>query len=164
MKSIVESPQGNFFSPIFKQRTSRYRAQGISDLNKHRPIRVPIYTPDWREVNVGRIFCSVRAGFDPGIPRSRVLSLTTRLPSPFKDALEAILFGRAEPFRSFRQKALWRTFLWNYLESGPVVQDMYYPELWRRSRTFEQFWQRALWWTFLRNYEFAPVVQRKLSF
>ena len=42
---------------------------------------------------MGRIFCSeksdgpIRAGFEPGTPRSRVLSLTTRPPYPFLFAL-----------------------------------------------------------------------------
>ena len=40
-----DSPGKLFLSPFFKQRTSKYRAQGISDLHKHRHIRVPIYTP-----------------------------------------------------------------------------------------------------------------------
>ena len=38
------SPGKLFLSPLCKQRTLKYRAQGISDLHKHRPIRVPIYT------------------------------------------------------------------------------------------------------------------------
>ena len=37
------SPGKLFLSPFFKQRTSRYRAQGISDFNKHGPFRVPIH-------------------------------------------------------------------------------------------------------------------------
>ena len=36
-------------------------------------------------------------------------------------ALVGILFGA---FRQFKQRALWRTVLWNYFEFGPVVKKM----------------------------------------
>ena len=68
-----------FLSPFFKQRTSRYRAQGISDLHKHRPIT-------WvKRSNVGRFFFSEKirwSGRDsnpgPLIPESLVLPLDHR--------------------------------------------------------------------------------------
>ena len=72
---------GKLFLP-FSSSTFRYRALGIPDMNKYRPIRVT----NWVKRNKrGTIFLlrnpTVPAGFEPGTPRSRVLSLTTRPPS-----------------------------------------------------------------------------------
>ena len=72
---------GKLFLP-FSSSTFRYRALGIPDMNRYRPIRVT----NWVKRNKrGTIFLlrnpTVRAGFEAGTPRSRVLSLTTRPPS-----------------------------------------------------------------------------------
>ena len=42
MKPTVESPNGNYCSPLFEQRTSRYRAQGLAKSNKHRQSGYPL--------------------------------------------------------------------------------------------------------------------------
>ena len=52
-------------------------------------------------------------------------------------AMMALLLGRAEPFMQFWKRALLETFMWSYMEFGPVVQkemsfkDISYLELWQ---------------------------------
>ena len=70
LSNLQSSPLRNYFSPIFRQRTS------ILCLGKRRlyPIRVLIYTPVRRGADAGRIFCSIKSD-GPGRIRTRVRSI-----------------------------------------------------------------------------------------
>ena len=78
MKPTVESPYGNYCSPLFEHGTLRYRAQGIAKSNKHRQSGYTLMHMGEDE-QTGDGFSAqknpmVRAGFEPGASRSPVMS------------------------------------------------------------------------------------------
>ena len=107
MKPTVEFPYGNYLSPLFEQRTSRYlRGYKVADSNKHHRSGYPfMHMGEEEQTDDGfseQKNPSLRAGFKTGTPRSPVLSLTIRPTSPHVHVMHDFEYQNAKPILVFR--------------------------------------------------------------
>ena len=88
-------------SPLYEQRTLRYRAQGIAKSNM---VKMSKRGTDF----LLRKNPTVRAGFEPGTSRSPVICLTSRPPSPHVHVMQDFEYQNVISIFDFRHSdALW---------------------------------------------------------
>ena len=93
VKPTVESAQGNYFSPLFRQRDMalrEYQPWTNTALSGYPFIHLGEEEQTWDEFSAQKN-PTVWAGFEPGTSWSRVLSLTTRPPSDLDLVFKKIL-------------------------------------------------------------------------
>ena len=115
-RALYETLEWNYFEfgPVVQEKMPFRESSYLT-------LRQPSYLAEQNQLgNFGRRhyeehFCENHFAFGPVIQEEI-----------FSRALMGILFGGTKPFRQFGQRALglWRTFLWNYFEFGPVVKEM----------------------------------------